>query len=219
MWRAVKPKQLQAQVAVEPGHRSLTVGRMWVPDKVQPARLFSGDFAPIGGGVCPQYAIRSAFTTPRCVSSGEVVKQATAFPSCTQGPSGLGCLQCLALFQVAPNAEIAPGHGLHYRYESALTEGASLQVDREGRGLTRRQRVAIWKVLEASAQAIAAASREGWSDAVRRACHLIAPRRIVLPKTYRAVIVDEVQDMGTPEMRFRLSLVGSHPRRRFWRSA
>ena len=77
-----------------------------------------------------------------------------------------------------------------------------------GRGLTRRQRVAIWKVLEDYREALASARREGWSDVVRRARQILEPKQIVLPQHYRAVIVDEAQDMGTPEMRFLLELVG-----------
>lgn len=96
----------------------------------------------------------------------------------------------------------------------ALTEEAYLQIDREGRGrgFSRRQRAAIWKVLEAYSQAVDAARREEWSTVVRRARHLIETHRVVLPnKRYRAVIVDEAQDMGTPEMRFLLALVGQRP--------
>ncbi len=94
------------------------------------------------------------------------------------------------------------------------TEEAYLQVDREGRGrgLTRRQRAAIWKVLEAFKQALAAAKSEEWAQVVHRARHLIESHRVVLPNEhYRAVIVDEAQDMGTPEMRFLLALVGQGP--------
>ncbi len=95
----------------------------------------------------------------------------------------------------------------------ALTEEVYLLVDREGRGrgLTRRQRVAIWKVLEAYRQSLVAAKREGWSDVVRSARLILENKRIVLPQHYRAVIVDEAQDMGTPEMRFLLALVGQQP--------
>ncbi len=95
----------------------------------------------------------------------------------------------------------------------ALTEDAYLQVDREGRGrgLSRRQRTVIWPVLAAYEQAMAAAKREEWATVVRRARHLLETRRIMLPKNYRAVIVDEAQDMGTPEMRFLLALVGQQP--------
>jgi superfamily I DNA/RNA helicase/mRNA-degrading endonuclease RelE of RelBE toxin-antitoxin system len=92
----------------------------------------------------------------------------------------------------------------------ALTEDAYLQVDRagRGRGLSRRQRVAIWPVLAAYEQAVAASKHEEWSAVVRRARHLIETHRVMLPRRYRAVIVDEAQDMGTPEMRFLLALVG-----------
>ena len=92
----------------------------------------------------------------------------------------------------------------------ALTEEAYLQVDRagRGRGLNRRQRAAVWKVLEAYAQALDAAKREEWATATRRACHLLETHRVLLPQRYRAVIVDEAQDLGTPEMRFLLALLG-----------
>lgn len=95
----------------------------------------------------------------------------------------------------------------------ALTEEAYLQIDREGRGrgLSRRQRAAVWKVLEAYARALEALKREEWATVVRRARHLIETHRVVLPKRYRAVIVDEAQDMGTPEMRFLLALLGQQP--------
>ncbi len=98
----------------------------------------------------------------------------------------------------------------------ALTEEAYLQVDRSGRGrgLNRKQRAAVWRVLEAYAQSLAAARREEWPQVTRRARHLLETHRVMLPQRYRALIVDEAQDMGTPEMRFLLALLGQQPNQR-----
>ena len=92
----------------------------------------------------------------------------------------------------------------------ALTEEAYLQVDRTGRGraLTRRQRAALWPVLAAYGQAVAASKQEEWPSLFRRLRQMVETEQLRLPYHYRAVIVDEAQDMGTPEMRLLLALVG-----------
>ncbi len=95
----------------------------------------------------------------------------------------------------------------------ALTEDAYLQVDRAGRGraLTRRQRADIWQVFEQYRHKLAANRKEEWPLVVRRARELIETGQVQLPYRYRAVIVDEAQDMGTQEMRLLLTLVGQGP--------
>ncbi len=95
----------------------------------------------------------------------------------------------------------------------ALTEEAYVQVDRAGRGkaLSRRQRAAIWSVLAAYGQAVGASGQEEWASLFRRLRQMIESGQLRLPYRYRAVIVDEAQDMGTPEMRLLLALVGQGP--------
>src|SRR5579859_6232007 len=95
----------------------------------------------------------------------------------------------------------------------ALTEEAYLQVDRAGRGraLTRRQRGEIWQVFEAYRRKVAASVKEEWPSVVRRARQLIESGQVQLPYRYRAVIVDEAQDMGAQEMRLLLALAGQGP--------
>ena len=95
----------------------------------------------------------------------------------------------------------------------AMTEAVYLDVDRSGRGkgLNRRQRAAIWPVLEAYRDALKAVKREEWSLVVHRARELIERRAVTFPYRYRAAIVDEAQDVGAPEMRLLLTLVGQGP--------
>jgi hypothetical protein len=95
----------------------------------------------------------------------------------------------------------------------ALTEEAYLQVDRAGRGkaLAHRQREVVWQVLAAYRQAVAASKREEWPSIFRRVRQMISTGQLKLPYQYRAAVVDEAQDMGTPEMRLLLALVGQGP--------
>jgi superfamily I DNA/RNA helicase len=95
----------------------------------------------------------------------------------------------------------------------ALTEEAYLQVDRAGRGraLSRRKRSEIWQVFEMYRRKLAASGKEEWPSVVRRARELIETGQVQFPSRYRAVIVDEAQDMGTQEMRLLLALVGQGP--------
>jgi len=95
----------------------------------------------------------------------------------------------------------------------ALTEATYLEVDRSGRGkaLNRRQRAAIWPVLEAYRDALTTAKREEWPLVVHRARELVESGSVTFPYRYRAAIVDEAQDMGAPEMRLLLALVGVGP--------
>jgi superfamily I DNA/RNA helicase len=92
----------------------------------------------------------------------------------------------------------------------ALTEEAYLQVDRAGRGraLTRRQRAEIWQVFELYRRKLAARGIEEWPSVVRRARELLETGQVKLSYRYRAVIVDEAQDMGTQDIRLLLALVG-----------
>jgi mRNA-degrading endonuclease RelE of RelBE toxin-antitoxin system len=95
----------------------------------------------------------------------------------------------------------------------ALTEAAYVEVDRAGRGkaLSRRQRAAIWPVLAAYGQSVTDSKQEEWPSLFRRLRQMLASGQLRLPCHYRAVIVDEAQDMGTPEMRLLLALVGQGP--------
>ncbi len=85
-----------------------------------------------------------------------------------------------------------------------------LRVDRTGRGkaFTQSQRAKIWPVFEAYRQSVADGGWEEWPDVMRRVRQLLTTGQIRLPYRYRAVIVDEAQDMGAPEMRLLLALVG-----------
>ncbi len=85
-----------------------------------------------------------------------------------------------------------------------------LRVDRTGRGraFTQNQRAKIWPVFEAYRQSLADGGWEEWPDVLRRVRQLLVSGQIRLPYRYRAVIVDEAQDMGTPEIRLLLALVG-----------
>lgn len=94
-----------------------------------------------------------------------------------------------------------------------LDEAAYLQVERVGRGrpLNRRQRAAIWTVLAAYGEALRAIRYEDWPTTLRRVCELLTSGQLTPPARYRAAIVDEAQDMGAPEMRLLLALVGQGP--------
>jgi len=56
-------------------------------------------------------------------------------------------------------------------------------------------------VFELYRRKMAASGKEEWPSVVRRARELIETGQVQLPYRYRAVIVDEAQDMGTQEMR------------------
>lgn len=94
-----------------------------------------------------------------------------------------------------------------------LDEATYLQVERIGRGrpLNRRQRAAIWTVLAAYGEALHAIRYEDWPTTLRRVCELLTTGQLTPPARYRAAIVDEAQDMGAPEMRLLLALVGQGP--------
>lgn len=95
----------------------------------------------------------------------------------------------------------------------ALTHEAYLQVDRSGRGraLNRAQRAAIWPVLDAFRAALSEAKRADWPTVLRVVRERIEDGTLSLPYRFRAAIVDEAQDLGAPEMRLLLTLVGQRP--------
>jgi hypothetical protein len=96
----------------------------------------------------------------------------------------------------------------------ALTEEAYLQVDREGaaaagsRAGNASRSGRCW--MPTPRRLLVPSARDGLTRSSARAISS-PPSGGVLPKTYRAVIVDEAQDMGTPEIRFLLALVGQGP--------
>ena len=94
------------------------------------------------------------------------------------------------------------------------TDRRSLSAGRplwSGQGALPSRRAAVWPVFATYAQAVAASGQEEWRALFRRVRQLIEAGHIRLPFQYRAVIVDEAQDMGTPEMRLLLALVEPGP--------
>jgi mRNA-degrading endonuclease RelE of RelBE toxin-antitoxin system len=92
-----------------------------------------------------------------------------------------------------------------------FTEDIYIAVERSGRGrgLTPRQRRAIWPVLAAYRQELESNRKTEWADVVRRARQLVESRHV--PIAYRSVVVDEAQDMGAPEVRLLLTLAVQGP--------
>jgi superfamily I DNA/RNA helicase len=78
---------------------------------------------------------------------------------------------------------------------------AYLQVARTGRGrtLTRPQRGRLWQVFEAYRDGLKDRNRQEWVQVIRTARRVLEQRRPALP--YRAVVVDESQDLHPEEWR------------------
>lgn len=76
-----------------------------------------------------------------------------------------------------------------------------LRASRTGRRtpLTRPQRAAVWEILSVYRDNLAALGKREWPDLARETRLFLAGKRTILP--YRAVVVDEVQDMHPEELR------------------
>jgi superfamily I DNA/RNA helicase/mRNA-degrading endonuclease RelE of RelBE toxin-antitoxin system len=85
-----------------------------------------------------------------------------------------------------------------------------MTVRRAGRGtaLTRAQRQHVWAVMERYRMALDRAGKLELAD-VMRECRLYLERQSTRP--YRAVVADEVQDFGAPELRLLRALVAPGP--------
>jgi superfamily I DNA/RNA helicase len=92
-----------------------------------------------------------------------------------------------------------------------LTEGEYLKVPRTGRGrtLSRPQRSRVWKVFERFRQSLERRKVCEWLEVIRRARRVIPEKHVVLP--YRAVVVDESQDLHVEEWRLIRALVPPDP--------
>jgi superfamily I DNA/RNA helicase len=84
---------------------------------------------------------------------------------------------------------------------------AYLQVARTGRGktLTRPQRAKLWQVFEAYRDALKDRNRQEWVQVIRTARRVLEQRNPPLP--YRAVVVDEAQDLHPEEWRLIRTIV------------
>ena len=92
-----------------------------------------------------------------------------------------------------------------------LTREEYFKVRRVGRGtrISRQQRAKIWEVFEAFRRILEDEHRVEWSDVVRETRMYIEKQKIQLP--YKAVLVDEVQDMKPGELKLFRSIVPSGP--------
>ena len=78
-----------------------------------------------------------------------------------------------------------------------------------GRGLAVKQRKVLWRVFGGVLEALAGRSLLDWPGLCRRADELLTEGRATSP--YSAVIVDEVQDLKPPELRFLKTLCAARP--------
>jgi hypothetical protein len=93
-----------------------------------------------------------------------------------------------------------------------VTDQASyMSARRTGRGvrLSRRQRLASWQVLDAYRSWLADNQKLDWDGVMREARLLIEKQSISLP--YRAVLVDETQDMSPQALRLLRAMVPPGP--------
>lgn len=93
----------------------------------------------------------------------------------------------------------AQGIAAWEQYRSASRVG-------RGRPLTVKDRKAIWQVIERFHQSLAAQAKCSFTGLCLRALELLNDGRIASP--FDAVIVDEVQDLGLPELRLLAALAG-----------
>ena len=78
-----------------------------------------------------------------------------------------------------------------------------------GRGLAVKERKVLWGVFGGALDALAGRSLLDWPGLCRRADELLAEGQATSP--YTAVIVDEVQDLKPPELRFLKTLCAERP--------
>ena len=78
-----------------------------------------------------------------------------------------------------------------------------------GRGLPVKERKVLWRVFGGALAGLTGRSLLDWPGLCRRAEELLADSRATSPFT--AVVVDEVQDLKPPELRFLRALCADHP--------
>ncbi len=78
-----------------------------------------------------------------------------------------------------------------------------------GRGLSVKERKALWRVFGGALEALAERNLIDWPGLCTRADELLAAGIVGSP--YTAVIVDEVQDLTPPALRFLKTLCATHP--------
>jgi hypothetical protein len=85
--------------------------------------------------------------------------------------------------------------------QSLADKAAYLQAPRTGRStrLSRPQRAAIWDIFMAYRQGLAALGKTEWFDLFQQTRLYLAQQGAILP--YRAIIVDETQDLYAEELR------------------
>src|SRR5690606_25562167 len=87
------------------------------------------------------------------------------------------------------------------------------KAKRTGRGtpLSTNDRRALWRVFEAVQSHLVRHDAYDWSGICRRARELLEADTVASP--YDAVLVDEVQDLTPPALRFLATLCREHPER------
>lgn len=91
--------------------------------------------------------------------------------------------------------------------QNALTKDAYFKARRVGRGtrLGRKQRVAVWKVLERYREFLGMAKLTEWQDVIREVYLFLEKGDYELP--YRSILTDEVQDLTPNELRLLRAMV------------
>jgi len=100
----------------------------------------------------------------------------------------------------------------HVIQAHSISERAGyLHASRRGLGtrLNRPQRAAIWQVFEEYRRLLAEQGRLEWFDLVRQAREYLAAQGDILP--YRAIVVDETQDLHPEELRLLRQMVPPGP--------
>jgi len=87
-------------------------------------------------------------------------------------------------------------------YRQALRTG-------RGRGLSVKERKIIWQIFGGAIDALAERQMRDWAGLCTRAEELVTNGAVQSP--YTAVIVDEVQDLRPPDLRFVRALCATHP--------
>lgn len=97
------------------------------------------------------------------------------------------------------------------RAQGITTRDEYLKASRKGRGksITRADRAEIWKVFEEYQSSLRKAGQVEWLDVIREARRLLETQGTGLP--YRAVVVDEAQDLHPEEWRLIRALVPEGP--------
>ena len=92
---------------------------------------------------------------------------------------------------------------------SSWDEYRSARRSGRGRGLAVKERKLLWKVFGGALEGLASRSLLDWPGLCRRAEDLLADGRARSP--YTAIVVDEVQDLKPPELRFLRALCSDNP--------